>query len=150
MEATRDREENYRSYSLVPCRSKRKLTGFGLLINPFIKWCSSLFSCTLANNIRRLESVFETPYDYELMRSTHPPNLKKEWKLNPPVGEPMTAIFRGLSFEDERPQYPITHEDRKKISYSPGLFSWGCQAGGGFFITQSLPLGSNKACVSEI
>lgn len=50
-------------------------------------------------------------------------DLKTEWKLelNPPVGEPMTSIFRGLSFEDERPKYPITHEDRKKISYSPGL-----------------------------
>lgn len=53
----------------------------------------------------------------------HPPKVKKEWKLelNPPVGEPMTSIFPGLSLEDERPQYPITHEDRKKISYSPGL-----------------------------
>ena len=59
-------------------------------------------------------------------------DLKTEWKLelNPPVGEPMTSIFRGLSFEDERPKYPITHEDRKKISYSPGLtnawLEWGC------------------------
>lgn len=53
----------------------------------------------------------------------HPPKVKKEWKLelNPPVGEPMTSIFPGLSLEDERPQYPITHEARAKISYSPGL-----------------------------
>lgn len=42
--------------------------------------------------------------------------LKKEWKLelNPPVGEPMTSIFPGLSLEDERPQYPITHGVRSE------------------------------------